>query len=140
MLLAPCSPGAAAPSPTWNPHHTRYRYPGTLILLARCGSDAALAPTSHLSDTPHRHLCTPRTLRCAVLPHRRGAAFGLSAVVKGCGIMAMKGYGIMEALRNAVEDKSAATAREVGGMTPHGFRHDPPLSRVTPHDHYARPP
>ncbi|MEW5303880.1 MAG: hypothetical protein WDW36_006533 [Sanguina aurantia] len=43
---------------------------------------------------------------------RRGAAFGLSAVVKGCGIMAMKGYGIMEALRNAVEDKSAATARE----------------------------
>ena len=34
---------------------------------------------------------------------RRGAAFGLSGVVKGLGIMAMKNYNIMEDLKAAVE-------------------------------------
>ena len=30
---------------------------------------------------------------------RRGAAFGVAGVVKGLGIMAMKNYGIMDALK-----------------------------------------
>ncbi|KXZ48792.1 hypothetical protein GPECTOR_25g376 [Gonium pectorale] len=34
---------------------------------------------------------------------RRGAAFGLSGLVKGLGIMAMKNFGIMESLKAAVE-------------------------------------
>ena len=32
-------------------------------------------------------------------PFRRGAAFGVAGVVKGLGIMAMKNYGIMDALK-----------------------------------------
>ena len=34
---------------------------------------------------------------------RRGAAFGLSGLVKGLGIMAMRNYNIMESLKAAVE-------------------------------------
>ena len=46
---------------------------------------------------------------------RRGAAFGVAGVVKGLGIMAMKNFGIMEALKAAVEDKKEAASREVHG-------------------------
>ena len=43
---------------------------------------------------------------------RRGAAFGLAGVVKGLGIAALRGYGVLDALRAGVEDKSSADARE----------------------------
>ena len=36
---------------------------------------------------------------------RRGAAFGLAGAVKGCGISSLKAYGIMDAVKAAVEDK-----------------------------------
>ena len=43
---------------------------------------------------------------------RRGAAFGLAGVVKGLGIAALRGYGVLDALRAGVEDKSSADVRE----------------------------
>lgn len=43
---------------------------------------------------------------------RRGAAFGLAGVVKGLGLSALKGRGIMEALKAGVDDKSNIHARE----------------------------
>jgi tetrahydromethanopterin S-methyltransferase subunit C len=52
-----------------------------------------------------------RTARAHVC--RRGAAYGLSGVVKGLGLMSMKNAGIMDALKAAVEDKKDAGAREV---------------------------
>ncbi|GIL49256.1 hypothetical protein Vafri_5386 [Volvox africanus] len=45
---------------------------------------------------------------------RRGAAFGLSGLVKGLGIMAMKNFNIMESLKAAVEDKKDPVIREGG--------------------------
>jgi len=46
---------------------------------------------------------------CAV---RRGAAFGVAGMVKGLGIAALRGYGVLDALRAGVEDKSSAAVRE----------------------------
>ena len=43
---------------------------------------------------------------------RRGGAYGLSGVVKGLGISALKAYGIVDALKVAVEDKTNASGRE----------------------------
>lgn len=43
---------------------------------------------------------------------RRGAAFGISGIVKGLGLSSLKSYGIMEALRTGVENKKDAVARE----------------------------
>ena len=43
---------------------------------------------------------------------RRGAAFGLAGAVKGCGISSLKAYGIMDAVKAAVEDKKNPDARE----------------------------
>jgi HEAT repeat protein len=43
---------------------------------------------------------------------RRGAAFGLSGVVKGLGISSLKNYGVLDALKAAVEDKRDARPRE----------------------------
>jgi hypothetical protein len=43
---------------------------------------------------------------------RRGGAYGLAGVVKGLGISALKAYGVVDALKLAVEDKASATARE----------------------------
>ncbi|KAI8808576.1 armadillo-type protein [Cladochytrium replicatum] len=43
---------------------------------------------------------------------RRGAAYGLAGVVKGRGISALKDYGIMQALKEAVEDKKNVHKRE----------------------------
>ncbi|KAI8587499.1 armadillo-type protein [Geranomyces variabilis] len=43
---------------------------------------------------------------------RRGAAYGLAGVVKGCGISALKEYSIMSSLREAVEDKKRVEKRE----------------------------
>jgi hypothetical protein len=43
---------------------------------------------------------------------RRGAAFGLAGAVKGLGISALKAYGIVDALKLAVEDKASPNARE----------------------------
>lgn len=43
---------------------------------------------------------------------RKGAAFGLAGTVKGLGISALKNYGIIETLKNYIEDKKDQNARE----------------------------
>ena len=43
---------------------------------------------------------------------RRGAAYGLAGLVKGCGISSLKSYGILDALKEAVENKQSFQARE----------------------------
>ncbi|TPX42852.1 hypothetical protein SeLEV6574_g05373 [Synchytrium endobioticum] len=43
---------------------------------------------------------------------RRGAAYGLAGIVKGRGISALKDYAIMQALKDAVEDKKHMERRE----------------------------
>ncbi|KAI8816085.1 armadillo-type protein [Fimicolochytrium jonesii] len=43
---------------------------------------------------------------------RRGAAYGLAGVVKGCGISAIKEFGVMTSLKEAVEDKKRVEKRE----------------------------
>lgn len=43
---------------------------------------------------------------------RRGAAYGMAGVVKGCGISSLKNFEIMDTLMSYVEDKSSATTRE----------------------------
>ena len=43
---------------------------------------------------------------------RRGSAYGLSGLVKGCGVASLKQYNIMLRLRDAVEDKRKTTRRE----------------------------
>ncbi|TPX65734.1 hypothetical protein SpCBS45565_g04973 [Spizellomyces sp. 'palustris'] len=43
---------------------------------------------------------------------RRGAAYGLAGVVKGCGISSLKDYQIMSSLKEAVEDKKRVEKRE----------------------------
>ncbi|KAJ3031271.1 translational activator of GCN4 [Rhizophlyctis rosea] len=43
---------------------------------------------------------------------RRGAAYGLAGVVKGCGIGSLKDLGVMAALKDAVEDKKKVEKRE----------------------------
>jgi len=43
---------------------------------------------------------------------RRGAAFGLAGVVKGLGVGSVKTFGIMEALKTAIEDKKSSVARD----------------------------
>ena len=43
---------------------------------------------------------------------RRGAAFGLAGAVKGMGIGSLKGFGVMDAIKAAVEDKKNPDARE----------------------------
>jgi hypothetical protein len=47
---------------------------------------------------------------------RRGAAFGLAGLVKGLGISALKKYGIVEAIKGAVDVKSRVNAKEGGLM------------------------
>ncbi|KAJ3022842.1 translational activator of GCN4 [Thoreauomyces humboldtii] len=43
---------------------------------------------------------------------RRGAAYGLAGLVKGCGISSLKEYQIMSSLKEAVEDKKRVEKRE----------------------------
>jgi len=43
---------------------------------------------------------------------RRGAAFGLAGAVKGIGMSSLKGMGIMDALKVAIEDKKNPASRE----------------------------
>ena len=43
---------------------------------------------------------------------RRGAGFGIAGVVKGLGIASLRGYGILDALKASIEDKTDALARE----------------------------
>ncbi|OVA02254.1 HEAT [Macleaya cordata] len=43
---------------------------------------------------------------------RRGAAFGLAGVVKGFGISSLKKYGIVAVLKEGLEDRNSAKARE----------------------------
>lgn len=48
---------------------------------------------------------------------RRGAAYGMAGVVKGCGIGSLKNFNIMDTLIGYVEDKCNAAAREGGIST-----------------------
>jgi hypothetical protein len=43
---------------------------------------------------------------------RRGAAYGISGIIKGLGIASLKGYGVLEALKAMVENKKDAEGRE----------------------------
>ncbi|GMH32908.1 hypothetical protein BSKO_00742 [Bryopsis sp. KO-2023] len=43
---------------------------------------------------------------------RRGAAYGIAGVIKGLGLSALKNFGVMDALKKFVEDKSDAKIRE----------------------------
>ena len=44
--------------------------------------------------------------------NRRGAALGLAGMVRGLGISAINGYGILEALKTAMDDQGNPGARE----------------------------
>lgn len=46
------------------------------------------------------------------IPCRRGAAFGLAGIVKGLGVSAINGYGVLDALKQALDDQGSAEARE----------------------------
>jgi hypothetical protein len=43
---------------------------------------------------------------------RKGAAFGLAGIVKGLGVSSVNGYGILDALKGALDDQGSADARE----------------------------
>lgn len=43
---------------------------------------------------------------------RRGAAYGVSGIVKGLGIASLKGFGVLESLKSMVENKKDAEGRE----------------------------
>ncbi|TGZ81351.1 ARM repeat-containing protein [Ascodesmis nigricans] len=43
---------------------------------------------------------------------RRGAAYGLAGIVKGCGIGSLKEYRIMTSLKAAIEDKKSTSSRQ----------------------------
>lgn len=43
---------------------------------------------------------------------RRGAAYGLAGIVKGLGVSAVNGFGVMDALKAALDDQSSPDARE----------------------------
>lgn len=43
---------------------------------------------------------------------RRGGAYGIAGVVKGLGIAALRGHGIMASLKTAIENKKNSDARE----------------------------
>jgi hypothetical protein len=43
---------------------------------------------------------------------RRGAAFGVAGIIKGCGLVALRKHEILSTLKEAVEDKKRATRRE----------------------------
>ena len=53
-----------------------------------------------------------RALHGETYGDRRGAAYGLAGAVKGLGLSSLKSYGVMDALKAGVEDKSDAAARE----------------------------
>ena len=53
-----------------------------------------------------------RALRGAKYGDRRGAAFGLAGAVWGLGLSCLRGMGVMDALKAAIEDKSSVEARE----------------------------
>jgi hypothetical protein len=43
---------------------------------------------------------------------RRGAAYGLAGIIKGCGISALKDYRIMSSLKAAIDDKKSTSSRQ----------------------------
>ncbi|KAK9840722.1 hypothetical protein WJX81_000165 [Elliptochloris bilobata] len=53
-----------------------------------------------------------RLLQGSTYGDRRGAALGIAGMVKGLGISAINGYGILDALKTAMDDQSNAGARE----------------------------
>jgi len=53
-----------------------------------------------------------RLLQGQTYGDRRGAALGLAGMVKGLGISAINGYGILDALKAAMDDQGKPGARE----------------------------
>ncbi|KAF9918095.1 translational activator of GCN4 [Lobosporangium transversale] len=53
-----------------------------------------------------------KTFHSKKYSQRRGAAYGLAGVIKGCGISALKEFSIMASLKAAVDDKKDPHARE----------------------------
>jgi HEAT repeat protein len=43
---------------------------------------------------------------------RRGAAYGLAGIIKGCGISALKDYRVMQSLKAAIEEKKNTNSRQ----------------------------
>ena len=69
-----------------------------------------LPPPAPPATSPHTFHAFGRS---APLPsRRRGAAYGLAGAVRGLGISSLRGLGIMDALKAAIEDKGSAEARE----------------------------
>lgn len=60
----------------------------------------------------HVHGKAVTALICFFLLCRRGAAFGLAGIVKGLGVSAINGYGVLDALKQALDDQGSAEARE----------------------------
>ncbi|KAJ2762912.1 translational activator of GCN4, partial [Coemansia nantahalensis] len=54
------------------------------------------------------------TLAGATFPRRRGGAYGLAGVAKGCGLAALKRFAIVDRLREACEDRTTYQRREGG--------------------------
>ena len=53
-----------------------------------------------------------RLLNGATYGDRKGAAYGIAAVVKGIGILSLKQYDIMSTLTDAIQDKKNYKHRE----------------------------
>lgn len=53
-----------------------------------------------------------RLLNGATYGDRKGAAYGIAAVIKGVGILSLKQYDIMSALTDAIQDKKNYKHRE----------------------------
>ena len=79
-------------------------------LMAKCQSDATY--TTEIVTKLKKQVAEG-----ADYGQRRGAAYGIAGVVKGCGISALKNYQIMDTLMAYVEDKANAAAREGGIST-----------------------
>ena len=53
-----------------------------------------------------------KLLNAKAYASRRGAAYGLAGLIKGCGISALKDYRIMTSLKAAIEDKKSTNSRQ----------------------------
>ncbi|KAI3427088.1 hypothetical protein D9Q98_007027 [Chlorella vulgaris] len=71
---------------------------------------ALQADTAFVAETVQTLL--QRCLKGAGYGDRRGAAYGLAGAVRGLGLSSLRGLGIMDALKAAVEDKGSVEARE----------------------------
>lgn len=53
-----------------------------------------------------------RLFESSTYGERKGAAFGVAGIIKGCGLSALRKYKILEKLKDAVEDKKRVPRRE----------------------------